>query len=98
MASNRLFFNIRYFGSSNRYFDAKIHNKTNVYDFYTAIHFRNGFSSVAPTFSVLLVGRVIQVAGLAINLPLTQNVIFTIFPPNKRGGAMGVMGLVMLAG
>src|SRR3954470_4833578 len=52
----------------------------------------------APAFGVLLTGRIIQAAGLAINLPLTQNVIFTIFPPNKRGGAMGVMGLVMLAG
>ncbi len=55
-------------------------------------------AAVAPTFSVLLVARVIQAAGLAITLPLTQNVIFTIFPPNKRGGAMGLMGLVMLAG
>lgn len=55
-------------------------------------------AAVAPVFSVLLIGRVIQAAGLAITLPLTQNVIFTIFPPNKRGGAMGIMGLVMLAG
>lgn len=55
-------------------------------------------AAVAPVFSLLLVARVIQAAGLAIALPLTQNVIFTIFPPNKRGGAMGVMGLVMLAG
>lgn len=55
-------------------------------------------AAAAPVFPVLLAGRVIQAAGLAINLPLTQNVIFTIFPPNKRGGAMGVMGLVMLAG
>lgn len=52
----------------------------------------------APIFSVLLVGRIIQAAGLAICLPLTQNVIFTIFPPNRRGAAMGLMGLVMLAG
>ena len=55
-------------------------------------------AAAAPAFSILLIGRIIQAAGLAINLPLTQNVIFTIFPPNKRGGAMGVMGLVMLAG
>jgi len=33
----------------------------------------------APVFGVLLVGRVIQAAGLAISLPLTQNVIFTIY-------------------
>lgn len=55
-------------------------------------------AAVAPAFGLLLAGRIIQAAGLAINLPLTQNVIFTIFPPNKRGGAMGIMGLVMLAG
>ncbi|MBS4175091.1 DHA2 family efflux MFS transporter permease subunit [Bacillus sp. FJAT-49736] len=55
-------------------------------------------AAVAPAFGFLLAGRIIQAAGLAINLPLTQNVIFTIFPPHKRGGAMGIMGLVMLAG
>lgn len=55
-------------------------------------------AAIAPSFSILLIGRVIQAAGLAINLPLTQNVIFTIFPPNKRGAAMGILGLVMLAG
>jgi len=55
-------------------------------------------AAIAPVFSVLLIGRVIQAAGLAINLPLTQNVIFTIFPPHKRGAAMGILGLVMLAG
>jgi MFS transporter, DHA2 family, lincomycin resistance protein len=55
-------------------------------------------AATAPAFGILLTGRIIQAAGLAISLPLTQNVIFTIFPPNKRGGAMGLMGLVMLAG
>ncbi|MED5020895.1 DHA2 family efflux MFS transporter permease subunit [Paenibacillus chibensis] len=55
-------------------------------------------AATAPVFGLLLAGRVIQAAGLAINLPLTQNVIFTIFPPHKRGAAMGIMGLVMLAG
>lgn len=55
-------------------------------------------AALAPGFELLLVARIIQAAGLAINLPLTQNVIFTIFPPNKRGAAMGIMGLVMLAG
>ena len=55
-------------------------------------------AAIAPSFGFVLAGRVIQAAGLAINLPLTQNVIFTIYPPHKRGAAMGIMGLVMLAG
>lgn len=46
-------------------------------------------AAIAPSFSILLIGRVIQAAGLAINLPLTQNVIFTIFPPNRRGAGWG---------
>ena len=50
-------------------------------------------AAVAPAFSVLLLARIIQAAGLAITLPLTQNVIFTIFPPNKRGGCYGGHGL-----
>ena len=54
-------------------------------------------AALSPVFGVLLAGRIIQAAGLAISLPLTQNVILTIFPPNKRGAAMGLMGLVMLA-
>ncbi|GIP41410.1 lincomycin resistance protein LmrB [Paenibacillus sp. J31TS4] len=55
-------------------------------------------AALAPVFGVLLAARVIQAAGLAIILPLTQNVIFTIYPPHKRGAAMGIMGLVILAG
>lgn len=55
-------------------------------------------AALAPAFVVLLTARIVQAAGLAIILPLTQNVIFTIFPPTKRGGAMGLMGLVILAG
>nr|WP_243458226.1 DHA2 family efflux MFS transporter permease subunit [Sporosarcina sp. Te-1] len=55
-------------------------------------------AALAPAFEVLLAARIIQAAGLAIMLPLTQNVIFTIYPPDKRGGAMGMMGLVILAG
>ena len=98
MVSNRLFLNIRYFSASNRYFNAKIHDTPNVYNFYSSNYYRYSFSSSSPIFGLLLAGRIIQAAGLAINLPLTQNVIFTIFPPNKRGAAMGVMGLVMLAG
>lgn len=60
--------------------------------------FGTALAALAPVFSLLLTARIIQAAGLAIILPLTQSVIFTIFPPNKRGGAMGVMGLVILAG
>lgn len=55
-------------------------------------------AAAAPAFGFVLAGRVIQAAGLAINLPLTQNVIFAIYPPHKRGVAMGIMGLVMLMG
>lgn len=39
---------------------------------------------IAPTFSVILVGRVVQAAGAGILFPLITNVIFTLFPPDRR--------------
>ncbi|TXK84015.1 MDR family MFS transporter [Paenibacillus sp. N3.4] len=53
-------------------------------------------SAVSPAFGVLLVGRIIQAIGTGMLLPLVMNVIMTIYPPEKRGGAMGMLGLVVM--
>ena len=53
-------------------------------------------AAVSPTFSVLLIGRIIQAIGTGMLLPLVMNVIMTIYPPDKRGGAMGMLGLVVM--
>ncbi|WP_377889993.1 MDR family MFS transporter [Alkalihalobacillus sp. R86527] len=50
---------------------------------------------LAPNFGVLLMGRVIQSAGAGVMLPLMQTVFLMIFPVNKRGAAMGYIGLVI---
>lgn len=50
--------------------------------------------AVAPTFSVLLVARIVQGMGAGIMMPLMQTVMLTLFPPEKRGSAMGMVGLV----
>ncbi|WP_304650811.1 MDR family MFS transporter [Brachybacterium sp. YJGR34] len=51
--------------------------------------------ALAPIFPVLLAGRVVQAAGGGIIMPLVQNVLFAVFPVEKRGSAMGTMGLVI---
>lgn len=51
--------------------------------------------AVAPSFPFLLGGRVVQAAGAGIVMPLTMTVIFRVFPPNRRGTAMGTVGLVI---
>jgi DHA2 family lincomycin resistance protein-like MFS transporter len=53
-------------------------------------------SAVSPTFGVLLAGRIIQAIGTGMLLPLIMNIIMTIYPPEKRGGAMGMLGLVVM--
>ena len=53
-------------------------------------------SALSPTFAVLLTGRMIQASGSAIMMPLLMNVLLSSFPIEKRGSAMGVMGLVMI--
>lgn len=45
-------------------------------------------------FPMLLVGRSIQALGAGILMPLTQT-LFIMFPPEKRGMAMGMFGLVI---
>ncbi|MDN3016442.1 DHA2 family efflux MFS transporter permease subunit [Paenibacillus sp. BSR1-1] len=52
-------------------------------------------SGVAPNFEFLLLGRVIQSMGAGVMLPLMQTVFLMIFPVNKRGSAMGLVGLVI---
>ncbi len=51
--------------------------------------------AIAPTFSLLMVGRIIQAAGAGIIMPLMQTILFLIFPIEKRGTAMGMFGLVI---
>lgn len=50
---------------------------------------------IAPTFFVLVIGRMLQAAGSAMMMPLLMNVILIAFPIEKRGTAMGFFGLVM---
>ncbi|KHF40169.1 DHA2 family efflux MFS transporter permease subunit [Halalkalibacter okhensis] len=52
-------------------------------------------AGIAPNFEVLLVGRMIQSAGAGVMLPLMTTVFLMIFPINKRGAAMGLIGLVI---
>ncbi|MCA0757726.1 DHA2 family efflux MFS transporter permease subunit [Paenibacillus sp. N4] len=53
-------------------------------------------SALATDFPVLLTGRMIQAAGAGIIMPLLTNVILVLFPPEKRGAAMGMMGLAII--
>lgn len=53
-------------------------------------------SSLAPGFSVLLVGRLLQAAGTGLMMPVLMNTILFLYPPEKRGAAMGSIGLVMM--
>ncbi|REK69540.1 MDR family MFS transporter [Paenibacillus paeoniae] len=52
--------------------------------------------ALAPEFSVLLIGRVLQAFGTGLMLPVMMNTILLLYPPEKRGAAMGTMGLVIM--
>ncbi|WP_420832356.1 DHA2 family efflux MFS transporter permease subunit [Paenibacillus humicola] len=52
----------------------------------------------APVFEVLLAGRIVQALGTGLMLPVLMNTILIIFPPDKRGAAMGMIGLVIMFG
>ncbi|MHA0858235.1 DHA2 family efflux MFS transporter permease subunit [Paenibacillus sp. CMAA1364] len=50
----------------------------------------------APTFVILLMGRVVQAIGAGIVMPLLTNVVFRLFPIEKRGSAMGIVGVAIM--
>ena len=48
-----------------------------------------------PNFAVLLLGRLLQAAGAGILMPMVMTVLMLTFPPERRGSAMGIFGLVV---
>ncbi|WP_436854596.1 DHA2 family efflux MFS transporter permease subunit [Staphylococcus caeli] len=51
---------------------------------------------MSGSFTMMMVGRVLQAIGAGILMPLGTNVFMTIFPPEKRGAAMGTLGIAMI--
>lgn len=54
------------------------------------------FCAIAPNFTTLLIGRMIQAIGAGIIMPLLMSIVMFIFPPEKRGSMMGLIGLAMI--
>ncbi|MBX5437678.1 MAG: DHA2 family efflux MFS transporter permease subunit [Alicyclobacillaceae bacterium] len=52
--------------------------------------------SLAPTFTVLLIGRIVQALGAGVIMPLMMTVVLNLFPPQTRGKSMGVIGIAMI--
>ncbi len=50
---------------------------------------------LAPSFFILLVGRLVQAIGAGILQPVVMVVLLRTFPLEKRGTAMGIFGLVV---
>jgi len=51
-------------------------------------------AATAPTFMMLLAGRVIQAIGTGLIIPLLMNTLLNIYPAEKRGSVMGVLFLI----
>ncbi|MFC4402000.1 MDR family MFS transporter [Gracilibacillus xinjiangensis] len=54
-------------------------------------------AAFATNFGVLLTGRMVQATGSSVMGPLLMNIMLVSFPREKRGAAMGVFGMVMIA-
>lgn len=52
-------------------------------------------ATMAPNFWVLLLGRVLQAVCTGMSMPMVFTVILLVFPREKRGTAMGVIGLII---
>ncbi|AGT31940.1 MFS transporter [Geobacillus genomosp. 3] len=52
--------------------------------------------SIAPTFAIMLAGRLTQAVGAGIIMQLMMVMMLSIFPPERRGVAMGTVGIAMM--
>ncbi|UCZ55127.1 DHA2 family efflux MFS transporter permease subunit [Bacillus shivajii] len=75
---------------------------TNTYSSRTLVIFSLSFlflgtvvGILATNFSLLIISRVIQAIGAGIMLPLVQTILLAVFPYEKRGFAMGLLGCVI---
>ena len=50
---------------------------------------------LAPSFLVLLLGRVLEAIGTGVMWPVLQITVFSIYPLSRRGAAMGMVGIAM---
>jgi DHA2 family lincomycin resistance protein-like MFS transporter len=53
-------------------------------------------AALAFNFEMLLFARILQAVGMGLLLPLLFNTILVIYPPERRGAAMGFVGLVIM--
>lgn len=51
--------------------------------------------AIAPGFTVLLVGRIVQASGTAVMVPLVMTTVMTLIPEDRRGAMMGNITLVI---
>ncbi len=52
--------------------------------------------ALAPTYMLLLTGRLIQAIGTGLLIPIIFNTFLLLFPPHRRGAVMGIVGLVIM--
>src|SRR5699024_12122946 len=57
--------------------------------------FGTGLAAIAPSFTLLLIGRIFQGSGAGIMMPLLQTSMFLMFPVNRGGTAIGIFVLVI---
>lgn len=52
-------------------------------------------AALAPSFAVIIVGRVVQASGTAVMMPLLMTTLMTVVPMSDRGRVMGSVTLAM---
>lgn len=53
-------------------------------------------AALALNFEMLMFSRILQAVGMSTLIPLLFNTVLVIYPQNKRGAAMGLVGLVTM--
>ncbi|MCP8969749.1 DHA2 family efflux MFS transporter permease subunit [Ectobacillus ponti] len=55
-----------------------------------------GIAAIGLNFEMLMAARVLQAIGIGLLMPLIFNTVLVVYPQEKRGAAMGTVGLVYM--
>lgn len=96
MVNDNLHVNCRYYHTNVGLFNVQIFYKNSFLTCIAVFTVGTMLGGFTPSFTVLLVARVVQALGASLIMPLLMNIVFKAFPQEKRGKAMGLFGLVLI--
>ena len=95
MVINRIYAGYRSYDSNHCMDDEPVQFKETLHYWNGTVLYRKYYLFLFNSFAMILTGRIVAALGGGILTPLGQSIAMSIFPPEKRGTIMGMVGIAI---